>query len=272
MILINKNLLIINELEKSISKDIEEFMNGINEPINRVANTGQTYRTINSLTMSEMLPDHRKNSRDWRLFSFKDILYLSLIYECRKYGLDNKKLKMLHDDFYNLKANIAGKKFTVGEIAILLVVTGYKVTLSINEEGSSFFTDLINYIKINDYLKNYLKIDFNSIFEKIWYQHTEGKVKLPPYMNEIDLLTTPRMNQRDKEMFEIIKNEEYTQITITKKKDGHLLVVGEKSIDGVKLTPEDLVEVLDGQRFGNINIHKRNGEIESLRLSEVYKI
>ena len=48
----------------------------------------------------------RNNSIGWRKFSFKDLIYLQTILECRKYGFENNRLQDLKDTFYRLKDHL----------------------------------------------------------------------------------------------------------------------------------------------------------------------
>jgi hypothetical protein len=110
---------------------------------------------------------------------------------------------------------------------------------------------------------------FKPIIKKLHEEVEFTKLHLEEFENDYSVKPISR---KQRMLLKIVEDNDYSQITISKKKNGGLLVIGEKSLDGVKLTAEDLLKVIDEQKFGNIEAHKRNGEVESLRLSDVYKI
>ena len=59
-----------------------------------VSDTDITYRQINYLDKDGLLGiDARKNGKGWRNFSIKEVIYLFLIIELKKYGFTQDKLR-----------------------------------------------------------------------------------------------------------------------------------------------------------------------------------
>jgi len=96
-----KGLFISEKLELEcleINKKLKltEFFN---RKIFRVSDSSLTYRQLNNLEKSGLFESTRKENSDWRKMSFREIVYMLLVAELRKYGLKNNQLFGLKDIF-----------------------------------------------------------------------------------------------------------------------------------------------------------------------------
>ncbi len=165
-----KELLTINPKKLKIFRDI------LNEKKYRVADTGLSYRKINSLGGNKILIDNRNDGRGWRKFSYKELLVISIIKELRLIGFIDEKLENLRDLFFK-KTNENSSDF-----AIMLAHLGIKTTLIITFEDKGFIYDLVGFeIKKDEGRKSYISVNINKIIEEL--RKTTGEINMD--MNEI---------------------------------------------------------------------------------------
>ena len=68
----------------------------LNNKVFRVADSPLSYRQTNALAMDRLMPDNREKKEGWRKFSLKELIYISIVYELKKYGLKHVQLKYLY--------------------------------------------------------------------------------------------------------------------------------------------------------------------------------
>ncbi|MFA6614030.1 MAG: MerR family transcriptional regulator [Endomicrobiia bacterium] len=125
LILIKQRLFAIEEKHEGM---IEEKMKFLIFPKYRVADTILSYRQINILGTSGLLNEEKENSRGWRKFTFKDLVYLDILSELRKYGLENKQLKGVKDFFYKKNSDV--------NLILIAILFGIKVTIALEVNGN----------------------------------------------------------------------------------------------------------------------------------------
>lgn len=165
----------------------------------RVSDTKLTYRQINSLESGGLLPASREDTKGWRDFSYRDMVFLKIIVECRKFGLENAQLINLKDLFYKIKIKKIDKKIksglTVGDYCFYLVIANkQQVKIGISSTGDVVFTDKgeprFSNSK-NQGVNSYLNINFNNIIKELFQnvQLRDLEMKYPNFMNVISELT-----------------------------------------------------------------------------------
>ena len=195
------------------------------------------------------------------------------IAECRKYGINNSQLQMLKEDFYIRKGT--SKYSTAVDTMLLYVLAKIKITLMINNEGTSYFVDMGNYTFVDSFSNSYLYINFNNIVDKVWNLAFKNKKDLTDYEDWSDIyisyILSNKLTIQEDEILTILKDKKYKQITIKKGKDSYT-VYGEtnNSEDGISET--ELIEKMKDKEFTNIEIVKRDGKIVSYKSKDVYKI
>lgn len=274
MIMISEALMIDYYTNGSDDTKIQ-LQKQFNEKKYTVKDSTLSYRQINSLGASAMLQDERENDRGWRKFSFKDLVYLYTILECRKYGIINEKLQELRDDFY--KQDKGTQKFSDVDHVLLLVLGTVKLSLLITDDGRTWFVDMSYQAFVDDSYDSYTFINFNEIVRKVWKLTTGGDdSKFPKYKGWGDLLVdysqSTKVTDKENEILNILRNKDYSLITIKKKDKNTFNVYGEleKNTDG--LTEMELLETMKEKDFTNIKITKRDGKVVSYKLEDVYKI
>lgn len=268
---------VIDTLEKH-----PKFISFMRQKRFRVSHTDSTHRQINSLESDNLIDNTRENNTKWRLFSLKDLLYLRMINECRKYGIKNSQLVMLKNHFFtDIDDSPLFKTKTpifYGEYAIISVMFGHRTYWTLFSNGKSSFADDGGLVMINGGGKpeprSYLTLNVNELIKEI----LEG-TKIKDLIPEQDSLQATirkeieaNLSNKEREILQIIRNDDYTRIEIKKKANNELLVYGGKENPKEEITIEDIAKLLKEKDYTNISISQRDGKIVNLKSDDVYKI
>jgi DNA-binding transcriptional MerR regulator len=268
-------------LDTMVGKTAEQLNEGLHKKRFRASDTSLSYRQVNSLSVELVIKDDRPNpKKGWRYFSLHDIIFFKVLEKCRELGLDNAQIKDLRDCFYHEipdKAMRVNSNKLHSEMAIKAVMAGAKVSLILtpNESYKAYFFDLGSEPLINMMHDFYIYINFNHIVDNaLKLAMGKHKPELPDYRDWSDLLielSQSALTPKEKEVIDIIRQKDYTKVTI-KKKGETLNVYGESVKDASDLTAEQLVKVMSEKNYSNIEIQKRDGKIVSYKQEDVYKI
>ncbi len=277
MLLISDNLL-LKYLKANEQFKLDEF---INKKLFTVADTPLTYRQVNSLDTDNLLTKDRAKKQGWRKFSFKELIYLLIVNELKKFGLKHEQLKQLWEAFFKELTKRENRQVAeieinkgIGEIAIGCVFGQVEIILSIDTEGQIVFYDPIHYALFNPNSKSQIQIRLNDFVNNLLVKSKKQPIPVIWSIRQAILdgyrfdLTT-----KEEELLKIIRNVDYSAIRI-KKKDGEItLVYAEKVRDGSNgTTTQDLVEMLNTKDFQDINIVKRDGKIVNYKVEETIKL
>ncbi len=273
MILISESLMVGYYINSN--DDVKLQLNKkLSEKKYTVKDSTLSYRQINSLGASAMLQDERENERGWRKFSFKDLVYLYTILEFRKYGIENDLLQELRDDFY--KHNKGTAKFSDVDHVLLLVLGTVKISLILTADGRSWFVDTGYQTVVDSNYHSYTLINFNEIVRKVWKLTKGEDSKFPSHNNLVELMAnfsqSSKVSDKENEILDILRNKNYSLVTIKKKDKNTFNVYGELEKNTEGMTEIELIESMKEKDFTNIKITKRDGKIVSYKLEDVYKI
>lgn len=270
----------VNKLAYQVLRKYPDLLEYIRDQKYRINETGMSYRQVNSLDQVGLLNDTRKSDKNWRHFSLNDLFYLHVITQTRAFNTNNAQLEYLKKLFYSQTINYSkiGKVHT-SEIALVALFTGLvPIGLVFYSDGEAVFTDnteaafvpIFKDIKDRKYIFFLLHESFKGRIEKTKQELLfQSKFDLKQFENDYSVRSITR---KQRALLNILDNNNYSQITITKKADGGLLIKGENNVKGAKLTPEDVLKIFEQKEFGDIKVHKRKGEIASVRSTDVYKI
>lgn len=248
----------------------------------RVSDTQLSYRQINSLEASDVLENSRENESGWRLFSLKDLLFLQMIANTRKYGVTNEMLKMLKEHLYLKKddSELFKSKYDIfyGEYAIIAILFGVRVGWMLYEDGKSTFTDMEGLIMMNGGVKpeskSFLYLNVNEILKGVFRGSRIEKI-LPEQPSLADIIRSymnSSLTEKEIEILDIIRNKDYTKITIVKKESGDVNVYGESQKDAKDIKEKDILKLFEDRSFSNIKVQKRDGKVVTYSIEDVYKI
>lgn len=167
MLLISDKLLIefMNADEKLKLADF------FNEKRFKVQDTSLSYRKINHLYESKLLPEDKERGRGWRKFSFKELIFLSCIKEARKFGMVNNQLRELWKCFFAepTKQKLGANRH-IADIAISCCFAGIEIFLTINSDEQTIFFDPIHFLLCSSSQGSFIQINFFSIVNNLLIQ------------------------------------------------------------------------------------------------------
>lgn len=261
MLLVSENLL-LKYLEADEKFKLAEF---VNKKLFTVSDTPLTYRQINSLDGDNLLTTDRNKKKGWRKFSFKELVYVLIVHELKKFGLKHEHLKQLWKLFF--ETNVA-------ETAIGGVFGLVEIIMTIDSEGQVIFYDPIHYLLFSNDRKSVIQIKLNDIVNSILEK--TGKSELIPKWSitqEIYDKNDINLSGKEEELIKILRDKSYTAIRVKKKDGDEILVYAERVKNGVsEYTPQDLLKVINSKDYQDINIAKRDGKIVNFRVEETIKL
>lgn len=267
-------------LFETVVRKYPDLLDVIRKKKYTVKDTELSYRQLNSLDKSDLVENSRISEQNWRKFNLNDLLYLHIVNKMREFNTNNSQLRPMNELFYRQKINYV----VVGEVlfteeAIVTMLTGYvPIGILIFSDGQVILTDdpAIT-VKIGSTDPNRRSCIFIGLYET--FKPYLKRVKEDPAFrkkyrfNEFEnVYSTKLITKEERALLKIVSDNEYSQISIVKKPDGKLVVYAERSVDGTRLTAEDIMEVFQKQEFGDINVNKRDGRIQNLKVKDVFKI
>jgi DNA-binding transcriptional MerR regulator len=155
--LIKERLSAIEEKKKGLIDDRLKFLMSAGY---RASDTDLKYRQINILGSSGLLNGDKENSRGWRNFTFKDLVFLDIVSELRKYGLEGRQLKKIKDFFY--------KKNTDANLILTAVLFGMKITIALEPNGNFKIFELITgSLSLEKSYKSVIQLNLNEFVNTI---------------------------------------------------------------------------------------------------------
>ncbi len=265
-----------SKLEEVVQRDNEKFSlcQLINKKKYTKADTPLSYRQINTLGNDRLFPEDRDNKRGWRKFSLKELVYFYIVFELKKFGLPHEVLKELSDSFFKEPTpNIKGyetNKYT-SEFAILCVLVGTEMMVTISNEGKVNYFDPSSYLLIGREETPTIQIRLNDVVNAV---NKKGKKIFPIRWSGRNYLWKKGVNLSDneKEVLDLIRNKDYSAVQV-KKTDGKVsMAYAERLINAPQMSTEEIIKLIDKKDFADIDIVKRNGNIVGLKTNESIKL
>lgn len=140
-----------------------KLTNFFNRKIFRVSDSSLTYRQLNNLEASGLFESSRKDKSGWRKMNFREIVYMLLVAELRKYGLKNNQLFGLKN-FFLKKSQITDSIFSGCFAEIQMIFT-----IDFNGKCAVFdpYLFLMMQTEHNSLLVLTINDYFNKVMEKI---------------------------------------------------------------------------------------------------------
>ncbi len=250
----------------------------------RVADTTLSYRQITSLDASDVLVNTQEQEGKWRTFSLKDVIYLMMIMECRKYGIKNEQLKTLKNDFYyeGMKDEtlFQSDELIWGEVAIYAVLQGLRVSWLLFPDGKSMFCDEVGLLYFQGWARpestGFLHLNFNEVVRKTLEQSANKDLvkkfkEYPPLIDFERFFEAVNLTKEQLEIVKIIRHKDYSKVTIMRGK-GTYKVYGENTKGAEELTEDEIIEIMKKKEFSNIKVQKRDGKIVNYQFEDVIKV
>ncbi|HSW88012.1 MAG TPA: hypothetical protein VLG12_02505 [Candidatus Saccharimonadales bacterium] len=247
----------------------------INEKNFTKSNTPLSYRQINTLSKDKLFPEDRENKKSWRKFSLKELIYFSIVFELKEFGLSHDVLRNLSDSFFKgptPNGTLETNKYT-SEIAIGCVLIQAEMMLTIAKKGKVTYYDPPHYILIGTDKSPVIQIRLNDIVNKIYKDL--GKKPVPIKWSVKNYLWSKekfKVSDSEKTVLNIIRTKKYNTIKL-KTKDGNVsLVQAGKVIDTKQLSGRDVAGLIENRAYQEIEVITENGKIVSLKSEEKIKL
>jgi len=131
-------------------------------------------RQVNAISESDLLVEKRKNSKGWRSFTFKELVYLLILKELKDFSLESKQLIGLKESFFKSKNNDFDK-------ILLYFLAHIQIFIIIRNDFKAYFTDLPMFSDVVEDCEKYICIDFNEVvnqfLEKLGVEKYEPIIK-----------------------------------------------------------------------------------------------
>lgn len=226
--------------------------------------TSLSYRQVNTLDEDNLLNQDRKNKNGWRKFSFKELVFILLVKELKKFGFEHHQLRELSNYFLN------EEYAHLSDLAIGCVLGQIEITITVDSEGKVDIFDHNFYILIGTdcpHIKITLNDTVNELVIKI------GKKPFPIKYSIKNAYFDTKVLPKEEELIKIIRDKSYSSITV-KKRDGEISIIHAERTRANKNEPTEgeLMSILRAKDFQDINIIKRDGKIVSYKVEETIKV
>lgn len=210
---------------------------------------GVSYRVINHWMSEGLIEDDRKDpSKGWRKLSLKDIVWLHIIRDLRKFGFPIDKIRAVHQSLLSTDQH-GSRDF---ELAILLCAATPPMNLFVVvfEDGDAHIATIQSLWyneAINGYAMPYIRINLNALICTVLGADRYAPERVHPIVltaEEVDIIGSYRQGDFDTLHIQT--------------KQGELDRI-DKS--GSIRDPKRLHELLEETRFGEIKLKVENGQI-----------
>lgn len=258
MLFIGENL----ELKYLRIKDKFELGKFLNKKMFTVSDTPLSYRQVNTLDKDKLLTDNRKKKEGWRKFSFLELVYVLIVDELKKFGLNHQQLNQLWEYFIG--------KPIIGETAVGCTFTETEIILTVNSKGDVVFYEPSYFLVIKDSFEPFIYIRLNDIVNKLLVKM--DKKSLPIRWSIRDAYMERKVSPKEMELVNIVRNKSYDSIRI-KKKDGDISIIyAGKKMGKNTLSEQEVIKLLKEKDYQDVNIIKRDGKIVNYKVEETIKL
>lgn len=263
----------LQEIQQDSNKQ-EALLDFINTEIFRVSDTGASYRQINYLEQSGLLVGGRVDgSQGWRIFSFREGVYIDILTNLRRFGLKTRQLQSIKDSFYD-------KPQIINE-AIMACLLGIEVILILDSEGDGYIFDTDTLSEwTQDPLRSALRgcielhLIINPLVNRVFklVGRTPQKSRLPiRFFATRALLDNARLTNLERQLLEIIRDESYRTVSFSRKGGGEILIDTVRNIPAT-MAPHAISQMIDALNYGTVTVTKQDGRIVHLKEQKKTKL
>ena len=237
-----------------------------NKKIFRVADTPLTYRQVNSLEESGLLNPHRKDTSNWRRFSFKELVYFGIVSSVRKFGLKNEQLKDLWLAFFGEKDKIDNFKPNkyISDLVLGCSFMQVEIMTVVGSEGEVYFLSPVNYAHFSERVGPCICLRLNDIVNGIL--KSIGKRPIP-----ITRVWNYTLSNKEKELIERIRVNDFESFSV-KMKNKEPDTVYFDSIGKEGLSIEEIAKLIKDNDYQNLELTRRGGVNVNLKRQTVVKL
>lgn len=243
----------------------------------RAADTKLTYRQIDLLAYSGLLGEAAKGK--WKRFDTKDLIYLQVVSELKRFGLESGQLQGVRELFYaekNWGTSVDGQRITNAMDYVLFeIFHGIDWVLMLRPNGDVFLRDQVRAASVlGKYVSN-INLNLDALIIRVALQtkgedgETEGT---KPLLLLIEgLLRDEKFDELGREFLFILKDSKYREITIVKK-DGDEVVIEAKNRK--ETTSSDVLHAIssiEAHDFQKIEVTTRKKKPVCYAYTDIFK-
>jgi DNA-binding transcriptional MerR regulator len=266
---------------------IKKNANVLHKPIftiksSRACVEGLTYRKVNDWDAKDLISGSREDKKaGWRKFSISDVVKLKIISDLRKIGFSTEKIKSVIDKICNDYVTGYGanrkvksrKRFLQLEYNILDCACGNKILLLVDEdEGVCFLPEwavMQSHFYFDDASSPILMLPFFSYVQYIFTALKKDiRIEADPTVRQ---LFEQAHTEKERRILEIIKNNDYEEIKITKP-NGDKFTVKAKVRQRGSFSEKDIKEAIKRKDYQNVTVTKVGGQITAIVREETFKV
>lgn len=235
----------------------------------RVTDTPLTYRQIYLLSRDGLLDDMRKESKGWREFSFKELVYLTIIKEFRHFGVLNNQLLKLKESFFNKPSDPVAAGMNESKLAIAITLLEEQVILTLKAPDEVCCYDLEHFSEDAKFLKSFIYLNLNSVVNEVLEKIGKKAVEYYSFSEAI-LQKDSGLTEAEAKLITVIRKNDYYSITITKKDGEKITARAQKT--SVTANPQEIINLIRRKDYGSISLKMQNGSIVNINSEDVYKL
>lgn len=246
----------------------EKYKELLQEPMyslksSRAIVQGLTYKKVNDWDNANILQFSRAKKEGWRKFSFIDIIRIQIISDLRQFGFELNKIQHL---FMSLSARNFDDENSI-EKATCNCLDGSKIILLVDDRERLKFmneTDVMRILlPLHVFSRPFLLLPFFNYVRKI-------AVKDLP-INPETSLSKVILKDKEKYILELIKKQEYENISITKNNGKQYTIKATTKKHGT-ISDKEIAEAISGSDYQNVKISRVKGKTISIIREETIKI
>ena len=241
-----------------------------------------TYRKINDWDTKNVLSNSRENEeKGWRKFSAIDLVKLQITSDLRKFGVDIEKIVSIIDKLSNDKMLVSSfrkddngkeieEKFHLLEYYFFNSLNGNKIVILIDSDFKPHIaeeTDILSLYSSFESANPCILLPYFSYVKQLF----KKDIKINPESSLADFIFNNTLTEEERKVIELLKNNEYREITITKKNGLELMIKATISKRG-EIDIEEIVDLIKQKDYQKLTVCKENGNIVYTQQQESIKI
>jgi DNA-binding transcriptional MerR regulator len=240
-----------------------------------------TYRKINSWDNSDLI-SYSRDTKDtgWRKFSVIDFLKLSIIQDLRAFGLPVDRVKDIIDNLEDGAVVLENKEkrpetveFLQLEYSTFACLVGNKIILVVDDRQKVYFLTEKAFADLNFRFKDFssplLVLPFFSYVQEI-SRAMKQDTKIIKETSIAELFDR-NLTEQEKKVLDIIKNERYEEITITKSDGNKYKITGKTRRSGV-FSDADIIKAIHANKYQVVHVTTLDGHNISIVNDEKMKV
>ncbi|MEI6478177.1 MAG: hypothetical protein WCO52_04280 [bacterium] len=247
----------------------------------RVADTDISYRLINYLDQDGLLGDSREG-KGWRSFSLKELIYLYLILELKRFGFAQVSLQeVCAAVLTNQVSGKPGKTFF--DMAIGLCYVGEEIHIIAKPSGDMLFM-VPGYFGLfqqggllsSEGDNSYIHILLNDLTNRALTALRKKPVDVHNsfFSQYLDLVGKPEeseSNKKEQKVLDALRNKDYLSVEV-RKKDGELHTMKVEKLEEYLSNQEDITNLIKQKDYADIRLVKRDGKVVHLESKDTIKL